>query len=427
MIDLDPPNPYGQLCVGVLGPFEVSLTGRPIALTSPRLRALLATLAIAAPEPVSADQLTTAVWDDDLPKVPRRTLQLYVTRLRGLLGPGSIGTYPAGYALETDPECVDAVRFSRLLDRLAAAPDAAMERAVLVEALRLWRGTPFQDVRSAWLETSVAAALLERYLTAVERRTDLAVDDNDSDGLVPLLRQLVALHPLRESLWARLLVATTRAGRPAEALDMYEVLRKHLANELGTDPGPELRQIHADLLAGKPPTIGGTRRSTGDRTVPRQLPMDVAGFTGRETEMSVLDRVLSADVPAVTIYAISGSAGVGKSALAIHAAHRLSGRFPDGQLYVNLQGATAGLQPLAPLDVLGRFLRALGADSAGVPTEVEEAGAQFRSTAAARRLLIVLDNAADSAQVRPLLPATPGSMVIVTSRRMLPGVTEQLK
>jgi DNA-binding SARP family transcriptional activator/tetratricopeptide (TPR) repeat protein len=419
MVDREPPASDRHLSVGVLGPFEVSLAGRPVTLTARRLRALLAALAVWAPDPVSADRLTSAIWEEDLPETPRRTLQLYVTRLRGFLGAGSIVTSPTGYALTIEPGRVDALRFSRLLDGLAAAPDAAAERELLAEALRLWRGTPFEGVQSAWLEKSVAAPLLERYLTAVERWADLAVDESDSGDLIPLLGELVSQYPLRESLWVRLLVATAGSGRPAEALDLYEVVRKSLAEELGTNPGPELRQVHADLLAGRSPTTTGIRRDTADRAVPRQLPTDVAGFTGRDEEMSALDQMVPADVGTATIYAISGSAGVGKSALAIHAAHRLSGRFPDGQLYVNLQGATAGLRPLAPLDVLGRFLRALGADAASVLADVEEAGALFRSVVAARRLLIVLDNAADSAQVRPLLPATPGCTVLVTSRRML--------
>ncbi len=422
MVEPEQPAPDGQLSIGVLGPFEVTLAGRPVTLTAHRLRALLAALAVSAPEPVSVERLTAAIWEDDLPKTPRRTLQLYVTRLRGLLGAGSIVTRPVGYALEIEPGCVDALRFSWLLDSLAAAPDAAAERALLVEAIRLWRGTPFEGVPSPWLEKSVAPPLLERYLTAVERRADLAAGESDLGELVPLLGELVARYPLRESLWVRLLVATAGSGRPAEALELYEVVRTHLADELGTSPGPELRQVHADLLAGRSPTTTATRADTAGRTVPRQLPTDIAGFTGRDGEISALDQMLPADVGAVTIFAISGSAGVGKSALAIHAAHRLSDRFPDGQLYVNLQGATAGLQPLAPLDVLGRFLRALGAEAASVLAEVEEASALFRSVVAARRLLIVLDNAADSAQVRPLLPATTGCTVLVTSRRMLPDL-----
>jgi hypothetical protein len=215
-------------------------------------------------------------------------------------------------------------------------------------------------------------------------------------------------------------VALDRGGRPAEALARYGALRLRLAEELGTDPGPALQRAHGELLAGKPLGPSGAAGPLAPGPlVPRQLPVDVDGFTGREAALAALEGLLDGGGERVVVAAVAGTAGVGKSALAVHAAHRLAGRFPDGQLYVNLQGASAGLAPLAPLEVLGRFLRALGADPAAVPTEVEEAAASWRSQVAGRRVLVVLDDAADAAQVRPLLPAGAGCGVLVTSRRAL--------
>jgi hypothetical protein len=351
-------------------------------------------------------------------------VQTYVTRLRGALGAGSIATSPTGYVLRAAPDRVDALRFVRLLDAAAVAPDASSERALLVEALALWRGVPLEGMASAWLEESVAPYLVERQLAAVERRIDLDIEEGRAGELVAELSELVARWPLRESLWVRLLVVLARCGRQAEALERFEAVRVRLAEELGADPGPELQAVHADLRAGRQTggALGGDTTALGS-VVPRQLPVDIDAFTGRRGALEQLEELLGgerdrAQGPAV-ICAVAGTAGIGKSALAIHAAHRLAERFPDGQLYVNLQGATVGLEPLAPLEILGRFLRALGVEPAVVPTRLEEAAALFRSRVAGRRLLVVLDDAAEAAQVRPLLPGTAGAGVLVTSRRVL--------
>ena len=222
------------------------------------------------------------------------------------------------------------------------------------------------------------------------------------------------------------MLALYRSGRQAEALEVYREGRRLLVEELGLEPGPDLQRLQRAILTGDP-DLDPPAAATGGvgvaapEPVPRQLPPDVASFTGREPELVQLDRALAAagrDGP-VVISAIEGTGGIGKSALAVHAAHRLAGRFPDGQLYVDLHGATAGLQPLAPLEVLGRFLRTLGAEPAAVPADLEEASAAFRSRVAGRRLLVVLDNAVDAAQVRPLLPAAAGCGVLVTSRQLL--------
>jgi DNA-binding SARP family transcriptional activator len=225
--------------VRVLGPFELSVGGRPVVLTTGRLRTLLAVLAMSAGKSVPVDRLATAVWGDDPPGNSRRTVQLYVTRLRTALGTSAITTVSSGYALWITPEQVDALRFLRLQE--TAAADPAMERSRLVEALALWRGAPFDGIRSTTLESSEAPRLVEHYLAAVERRADLDLAAGLHQELVAELAELTAQHPLRESLWVRLLVALDRCGRQAEALERYEAIRVRLVDELGTDPGPELR------------------------------------------------------------------------------------------------------------------------------------------------------------------------------------------
>jgi DNA-binding SARP family transcriptional activator len=415
------------LTVGLLGPLEVSVGGRPVRLSASRLQTLLAVLAMRAGEAVSVARLANAMWDRDLPADARRTVQTYVARLRGMLGGELVASSPGGYVLCAEPDQVDALRFLRLLDAAAVAGEPSVERARLAEAVALWRGTPFEGVRSTWLEDTEAPCLVEGYLAAVERLADLELAEGRHGGLVACLRELVARYPLRESLWLRLLVVLARCGRQAEALVGYEAVRVRLAEELGADPGVDLQRVHADLLAGRTPEVSeGVRSAAARRQVPRQLPATSGGLTGRQAALATLAGLFGDGADSaggsVAICVISGMAGVGKTALAVHAAERLAGRVPDGPLYVNLYGATAGLRPLAPLEVLGRFLRALGMDPTAVPADLEEAAAAFRSRVAGRRLLVVLDDAADAAQVAPLLPAAAGCGVLVTSRRVLPAL-----
>ncbi|HEU4399286.1 MAG TPA: AfsR/SARP family transcriptional regulator [Actinomycetota bacterium] len=239
--------------VGLLGPLAVSVAGRPVELPPGRLRALLAVLALSAGQAVSVERLAAAVWGEDASVDARANVQSNVRRLRRLLGAEAVATRGGGYALQVEPDRVDALRFVRLLDLAATAPDRATRRDRLVEALGLWRGAPFDGVRSDWLDQAQAPWLQERYLAALERRIDLDLADGAPVDLVAELGELTVRFPLRESLWVRLLVVLERAGRPAEALERYEAVRARLAEELGTDPGPELRQIHADLLAGRTP------------------------------------------------------------------------------------------------------------------------------------------------------------------------------
>jgi DNA-binding SARP family transcriptional activator/tetratricopeptide (TPR) repeat protein len=422
--------------VGLLGPLRVWVAGRPVELPAGRLSALLAVLAMSAGETVSVDRLATAVWGEDLSVDARANLQTNVRRLRRLLGAGLVATRAGGYALEAEPDQVDALRFVRLLDLAAVAPDRATERDLLVEALGLWRGAPFDGVRSDWLEQTQSPRLQERYLAALERRIDLDLADGSEAGLAAELSELTGRYPLRESLWVRLLVVLERSGRPAEALERYQAIRVRLAEELGTDPGPELRRVHADLLAGRPPGLPGGAppgaAPPGDappgaaRVVPRQLPAGTEAFTGREAALKALDRLLDdqggpAPRP-VVIAAIVGTAGIGKTALAVHWAHRVADRFPDGHLYVNLRGFDPSGSPVEPAEAVRGFLDALGVSPRGIPASPEAQVGLYRSLLAGRRMLVLLDNARDADQVAPLLPGASGCLVLVTSRNQLSGL-----
>jgi DNA-binding SARP family transcriptional activator len=213
------PGQRTGLVVRMLGPFDVSIGGRIVAVTSPSLRALLAALALSAGTPVSIERLSAAIWDEDPPVQTRRTVQVYITRLRGVLGPDLIRTVPTGYLLVAGPDQVDAIRFGRLLDAASAVPDTTVERSLLGEALALWRGTPFDGLRSGWLDLVEAPGLVERYLSAVERHAELDLARGRHEELVPLLSRLTAQHPTRGKLCAQLMTALFRAGRRSDALN----------------------------------------------------------------------------------------------------------------------------------------------------------------------------------------------------------------
>lgn len=408
---------------GLLGPLEVIDDGRRVPIPSAKHRALLAALLVHAGELATVDELAEAIWGDALPAGPRRAVQTYVARLRKLLGGTKlIQSRPEGYVLAVAREETDLGRFELLLARArdaAAAGDRQAEATVLRQALGLWRGEPLAGVASEILHRDVVARLAEQRLDVLQRRIEADLQLGQHAELVPELRVLTDRYPLCEQFWMQLMTALYRCGRQADALEAYRRVSRMLADELGVDPGPGLRDLHRAILTNDPAlAVPATPARGGAWTPQSQLPMDVGDFVGRDDQVRLIERLL-ADDQRVPIVAVSGAPGVGKTALAIHAAHRLIDRFPEGQLYVNLHGDTAGLQALRPLEVLGRFLRALGMEPAAVPGELEEASAAFRSRIADRRLLTVLDNAAGAAQVVPLLPANSGCGVLVTSRRIL--------
>jgi DNA-binding SARP family transcriptional activator/tetratricopeptide (TPR) repeat protein len=424
----------------ILGPLEVLDGDRLVEVRAPQQRALLVALLLHAGQVVSANRLIDLLWGPAPPDRAMATVQTYVYRLRQMLrrpdGSGdpvaALHSRGSGYVLEVAPGGLDLARFRRLADegrQAVAAGELERGAAALRRALGLWRGPALAGVAAEPLRAQ-ARRLEEERLRVLEESVEAELELGWHADLVGELTGLVGEQPLREWPWRQLMLALYRSGRQADALAAYRDLRRVMVEELGIEPGAELQRLQQQILAADPAlearsAAGGARTGPadagGDPPVPRQLPADVATFTGRERELAWLERALAlaGSVRPLVITAIDGTGGIGKSALAIHAAHRLAERFPDGQLYVNLQGATAGLEPLAPLEALGRFLRALGVGSQEVPSQVEEAAARFRSEVAGRRVLVVLDNARTAEQVRPLLPGDSSCGVLITSRQVL--------
>ncbi|MGW3997726.1 BTAD domain-containing putative transcriptional regulator [Amycolatopsis sp. NPDC004772] len=396
----------------LLGPLTVTVGGQPLALGGAKQRVLLAHLLLNANRTVSPGQLVDTLWPHDPPTSATANLQTYVWRLRRLLPEGAVvRTHDPGYSLEVDPADVDAHRFARLVaDAARAAKDGAPETALtlLADAEALWRGDPLEDLPTAPAWDAELGRLVENRLAAVEERLALQVRLGRHDPAIAELTVLLAEHPYRERLWQQYLLALTGAGRRAEALQAYATARERLVTELGVEPGPELRALQAAILTGEP--------LPGPAPVApvRQLPADLPDFTGREEYVRELSAALGAG-PAPVV--LTGAPGTGKTALAMHVAHGLAGRFPDGQLYVDLAGTGA---PRDPAEVLADFLHALGVTGNTVPAGLGQRAALFRSRLAGRRLLLVLDDAATAGQVRPLLPADHGCAVLVTTRGRLP-------
>jgi DNA-binding SARP family transcriptional activator len=400
-----------------------------------RLRVLLAALLMHTGNPIAADALAEVVWDGAPPAGAAVTLRSHVLRLRRALGPRAgarLVTRHPGYLLQAGDDEVDLLRFRRLCRNGGTAlREGAWARAdgLLGEALGLWRGAPLADVPSELLLREELPGLEELRLQAEEWRTDAALHLGRHDELVPVLQALAAKHPLRERFHAQLMLALCRCGRRAEALTAYQDARQVLINEVGTEPGPELRRLHQQVLSCDPalaaPEPAPRARDAGPSAIPRELPPAASHFTGRTSELTILTGLLDSPhqqaTGTVVISAIGGTAGVGKTALAVHWAHHVMDRFPDGQLYVNLRGYDPG-QPMPAADALARLLRSLGMPGQDIPPEEEECAARYRSLLAGRRVLVVLDNAGSADQVRPLLPGTPACTVVVTSRDALAGL-----
>jgi DNA-binding SARP family transcriptional activator/tetratricopeptide (TPR) repeat protein len=409
-------------------------------LGAAKLRAVLALLLLHANQLTSLDHLIDELWEEHPPSTAANLVQQYISRLRRMLRPGGddcgsmvlLATRPGGYLLQVEREALDANRFQALVEqsRLAiASGDTQRAAHGLRQGLALWRGAALVDVPPTRSVAAEAARLEELRLAAVEDRirTELALGQHTD--LIGELQALVDAHPLRERLRGQLMLALYRSGRQAEALAVYRAGRRVLVEELGLEPGQELQALHQAILTRDctldPPGRAGGAQPAGRLVVPAQLPADPAEFTGRADVLRQLHALLQHDRggrPAtVVISAIGGTAGVGKTALAVHWAHRVRAGFPDGQLYVNLRGY-APTPPMCPVEALAQLLRALGVGTEQVPVEVEEAAGLYRSLLTDRRVLIVLDNARDAEQVRPLLPAGPGCLVLVTSRDRLSGL-----
>jgi DNA-binding SARP family transcriptional activator len=433
----------------LLGPVEVRAGEDWRGIGAPKWRSVLAALLIHPGQIVSADTLIGELWRDEPPARAANLVSIYVLRLRRLMDDPDghlLVTRAPGYLLRVAGDDTDALLFEAMVRdgrRAFAAGDPEGAARRLTEALGLWYGRPLADVPPTPLVEAEAERLSELRLGADELRITAELALGGHDQAVAELRRLLADHPLREGLWLLLMRALDGAGRHAEALEAYGQARDAISGQLGVDPGAELRQLHADLLAKdtapagvitagvlnppaepapEPRQARSTKRAASG---PAQLPADIADFTGRDEQVKRLSDLLSGigasgDPGAVRIAVVAGSGGLGKTSLAVHAAHRVRRRFPDGQLYVDLLGATAA--PLLPGDVLARFLRDLGVDGRDIPVDEDERAARYRTTLARRRMLVVLDNARDAAQVRPLLPGSASSAVLVTTRSRMPDL-----
>jgi DNA-binding SARP family transcriptional activator/Tfp pilus assembly protein PilF len=416
----------GRMRFTVLGPVQVEVEGRVLDLRRRQTRCLLGVLLLDLDRRVSVDRLAELLWDGDPPENARRSIQDQVWRLRRVLaGAGVAGqscqlvTVGDGYRLHAPAESVDAHQFRRLVDSAQAIAGPAGRVEQLRRALDLWRGPVLDQAAGDWLRQRLGAELEQRRLLAWEDLTRDSLTLQRERTVLPELAALVAEHPGRERLVDLYLQALHRVGRKADALDVYARTRAYLADELGIDPGPALRERHRMILRDDP----APQPAAPDPTVtivPRQLPASVGRFVGRSDELAVLDR--PHDASTVVISAIDGMAGIGKTALAVHAAHRVADRYPDGQLFIDLHGYTQGVAPVNPAEALDHALRALGVPGSQIPATMDQRAALYRSRLAEQRMLIVLDNAATESQVLPLLPGAPGCLVLVTSRRRLAGV-----
>ncbi|WP_086666650.1 AfsR/SARP family transcriptional regulator [Lentzea kentuckyensis] len=390
----------------VLGPLEVEVGGSLLDPGGPRLRAMLALLAAYAGRPVSVAMFVSELWGPVAPPDAERTVRTYVSRLRR--GVGSLGeliqTRAPGYVL-LRPDVVDAVRFQRLAREGHAA-----------QALGLWRGRAYDEFDGFAALEAERTRLAGLRFDAVQDRVDAELAAGSGGELVTELMDLTAAHPGHERLWGQLMTALYRAGRQAEALEAFQRARRQLVEHAGVEPSPVLTGIQERVLAHDPRLLSSSSRTSDPR--PAQLPPVVPGFTGRRAELAALD---AAAAKQGSIVAVCGTAGVGKTALAVRWAHHVAARFPDGQLYVNLRGFDpAGALPQE--EALYGFLTALGVAADHIPVTLQAQVALYRSLTARKRFLVVLDNARDAAHVRPLLPAEPGTTVVITSRDDLIGL-----
>ncbi|WP_328498439.1 tetratricopeptide repeat protein [Streptomyces sp. NBC_00414] len=418
----------------VLGSIESHIDGRPVPLGHVRQRSVLAALMVDTGRPVTTGQLTERVWGEDRPRQARATLHGYVSRLRQALSDTAevaITRDGGGYVLAlADTATVDLYDFRHLVAQAREADDLRA-MALLEDALARWSGEAFGALDTPWFN-SVRDTLDQERFAAQLDHDDLRLRLGRHSELLPGLRARSAAHPLDERLAGQVMLALHRSGRPAEALAHYQRVRHRLAGELGIEPGPALRQIQAAVLdPDHTPSVSRTSAPGPDRshrapaTPPAQLPAPVTTFTGRHGELAQLDEL----VGTAGIIALTGTAGVGKTALAVHWAHRVRHAFPDGQLYANLRGFDPSADATKPAEALRGFLVALGVRPDRVPAGLEEQTGLYRSLLAGRKVLILLDNARDAEQVRPLLPGVPGTCTLVTSRNGLTSlaVTESAR
>ncbi|WP_165959554.1 AfsR/SARP family transcriptional regulator [Nonomuraea longispora] len=413
----------------ILGSVELRANGEARELGSVKERHILAILLLTPGQPVSIETMINRVWDDAPPAKARGNVHSYIARLRGRLNHGEAAprlSYRSGaYVLEVDRQSVDLHRFRRLKAQARAIsdsgnPDDALR--LLREAEELWRGDPLSGLSGEWV-TKLRTSLESEHRAAIGMRLAMELEMGGHAELVGELYGLVHQHPYDESFVEHLMVALYRCGRQGEALEAYHRAGHRLVEDLGADPGPSLRGTYERILRGDaglatPPA----RHHVAAAPLNDNLPRDIPDFTGRETELARLYDEVEHSSASVMIRAIDGMAGVGKTALAIHMAHKLADRYPDGRWYLHLRAHDPHQPPVDPGHGLEMLLRLLGDDPQRIPDGLEPRAALWRARLADRRILIVLDDAASADQVRPFLPGKPGCLVLVTSRRRLTGL-----
>jgi DNA-binding SARP family transcriptional activator len=403
----------------VLGAVEVVRDGRSVPLTRQPLT-VLAGLLVRANSAVSAEVLANVLWGER-PASTRGAVQTYVMRLRRALGPDVVSTTGGGYRIDATADNLDLLRFRQLTtraERAAARGEDAQAGADYREALELWRGPALHNVASDLLQREDVPALTEQHLSAWEQwaGTQLRLGETP----IAELTRLTGEHPLRERFWEQLMLALYRAGRQADALTAYRQVTARLADELGLDPGKSLQQLHQAILTRDPQLdeLTPSARVPEAIAVPRQLSAVISGFTGRVDELRQLAKAVDTGTGTSTVLvAIEGAGGVGKTTLAVRFAHEVAAQFPDGQIQLNLHGYGPG-EPVTPTAALESLLQSVGVAGEQIPASVDARAALWRTHTSGKALLLVLDNARSSDQVRPLLPG-PGGLVLVTSRATL--------
>jgi DNA-binding SARP family transcriptional activator/Flp pilus assembly protein TadD len=423
----------------VLGPVRAWRDETELDLGQPQQRAVLAALLVREGAQVTLEELIDGMWGDEAPATSAQVIRSYISRLRlvlGRAGTGYIRSAGGGYVLNASPQLSDMARFTHLASRARQARkdgDPATAVAYFTEGLALWTGTALAGIPGPYAAAQ-RTRLNELRLGVQEEQLACTVDLGRYDQAAAELSALVADHPLREQLRELQMLALYGAGRQAEALDVFHKTGLLLREELGIDPGPGLRSVHERILSvdpalprpapapAPPPPATAFPPASAPVPVPAQLPADVLHFTGRAGQLDALTALSQQAGSAVVISAIGGTAGIGKTALAVHWAHQAAASFPDGQLYVNLRGFDPTGIPVQAEAAVRGFLDALGVPPARIPADLEAQAGLYRSLLAGQRMLVVLDNARDPAQVRPLLPGSAGCLVLVTSRNQLSGL-----
>ncbi|GAA1780798.1 BTAD domain-containing putative transcriptional regulator [Streptomonospora arabica] len=428
---------------GVLGPISAwSNDGESLSVGGPRQRCVLGTLLMERGKEVTVDRLIEYLWDDDPPRTARSVIQVQISHLRRSF-PDVIKTTAGGYMAAVEADRVDLHRFRALVERAKAAGDPAEEAVLWDDALACWRGQPFSGTGSEHLWNAVARPLLEENWSAWTSWAQCAFALHRYTEIVTRVTPLVREDPMRERLQYFLIAALYRSGQRASALAVFQECREYLAEELGVDPSPEVMELHGQILRDTESHVGrliGAVTPSGGESAPAEqppvheqrprdfvsrndLPRDIPDFTGRENDLDRLLALGTRDENRAEIAVVTGLGGAGKTTLAVHGAHRLADRFPDGLLFIDLYGYTVEHEPVIPAAALGSLLRAIGVQPDAIPESVEERAALWRASLTGRRVLIVLDNVANFAQISPLLAAAPGSFTIVTSRQDLPGLS----